>query len=149
MSVSVFEFHSVDRDACPVRRGKVMNRKILFSVLTAISLLVLQPLVVCAQGKTANLVGYEKAEYLTGMFSINAAGDSVALVGLKTVYDKPLDVYVTRAFDRAEAFKVGEVAAGKRGDVFFDIPALDLGGFDSVLLMVPGWNIPVGVGLLH
>ena len=56
MSVSVFEFHSVDRDACPVRRGKVMNRKILFSVLTAISLLVLQPLAVCAQGKTANLV---------------------------------------------------------------------------------------------
>ena len=42
-----------------------------------------------------------------------------------------------------------EVAAGKRGDVFFDIPALDLEGFDSVLLMVPGWNIPVGVGLLQ
>ncbi len=126
-----------------------MNRATLFLVLVAISMLVLQPLAVCAQGKTANLVGYEKADYLTGMFSVNATGDSVALVGLKTVYDKPLEIYVTRSFDPSKAFKVGEVASGKRGDVFFDIPALDLGGFDSVLLMVPGWSVPVGVGLLQ
>ena len=126
-----------------------MNRATLFLVLVAISMLVLQPLAVCAQGKTANLVGYEKADYLTGRFSVNATGDSVALVGLKTVYDKPLEIYVTRSFDPSKAFKVGEVASGKRGDVFFDIPALDLGGFDSVLLMVPGWSVPVGVGLLQ
>jgi hypothetical protein len=124
-----------------------MKRSVLLSVLAA--LIVLQPLAVWAQGKTANLVGYEKAEYVTGMFSVNATGDSVALVGLKTFYDKPLEVYVTRSFNRSEAFKVGEVASDKRGDVFFDIPALDLGGFDSVLLMVPGWNVPVGVGLLQ
>ena len=126
-----------------------MNRTNLLLVLVAISMLVLQPLVVCAQGKTANLVGYEKAEYMSGMFSINATGNSVALVGLKTSYDKPLEVYVTRSFDSSKAFKIGEVASDKRGDLFFDIPALDLGGFDSVLVMVPGWSVPVGVGLLQ
>lgn len=124
-----------------------MKRSILLPVIGVLILLL--PVIVCAQGKTANLVGYEKAEYVSGMFSVNAAGDSVMLVGFKTVYDKLLEVYVTRSFDRSEAFKVGEVASDKRGDVFFDIPALDLGGFDSVLLMVPGWNIPVGVGLLQ
>ncbi len=126
-----------------------MNKSILLPVLAAIAMIALQPLAVCAQAKTANLVGYEKAEYVTGMFSVNAAGDSIALIGLKTVYDKPLEVYVTRSLDPSEAYKVGEIASDKRGDVFFDIPALDLGGFDSVLLMVPGWNIPVGVGLLQ
>ena len=131
----------------PGWKGEVMKKSVLLSVLAA--LVVLQPLAVCAQGKTANLVGYEKADYVTGMFSVNATGDSIALVGFETFYNKPLEVYVTRAFDRSKAFKVGEVASDKRGDMFFDIPALDLGGFDSVLLMVPGWNVPVGVGLLQ
>ena len=126
-----------------------MIRSVLLSLLTVVLLLALNPVGARAQGKTANLVGYEKAEYVTGMFSVNSSGDSVALVGLKTVYDKPLHVYVTRSFDRSEAFKVGEIAADRRGDVFFDIPALDIGGFDSVLLMVPEWNIPVEVGLLQ
>ncbi|MDF1525779.1 MAG: hypothetical protein RRA15_00600 [bacterium] len=126
-----------------------MNRATILLVLVAISMFVLQPLSVCAQGKLANLVGYEKADYLTGMVSVNSAGDSVALIGLKTVYDKPLEIFVTRSFDPSRAFKVGDVAADKRGDMFFDIPALDIGGFDSVLLMVPGWSVPVGVGLLQ
>ena len=130
-----------------------MIRSVLLPVLAA--LVVLQPLAVCAQGKTANLVGYEKADYVTGMFSVNATGNSVALIGLKTIYDQPLEVFVSRSFDPSEAFKIGEVASDKRGDVFFDIrtdadiPALDVGGFDSVLLMVPDWNVPVGVGLLQ
>ena len=126
-----------------------MKRSALFLLLAVVIMLALQPLPVWAQGKTANLVGYEKAEYVTGMVSLNASGDSVALVGLKTFYDRPLEVYVTKSFDRLEAFKVGELASDKRGDVFFDIPALDIGGFDSVLLMVPGWDVPVGVGLLQ
>jgi hypothetical protein len=133
----------------PFGKGKVMKRTTILLVLVAISMFMLQPLAVCAQGKLANLVGYEKADYLTGMVSVNATGDSVALIGLKTVYDKPLELFVTRSFDPSRAFKVGEVAADKRGDMFFDIPALDLGGFDSVLLMVPGWSVPVGVGLLQ
>jgi hypothetical protein len=124
-----------------------MIRSVLLPVLAA--LVVLQPLAVCAQGKTANLVGYEKADYVTGMFSVNATGNSVALIGLKTIYDQPLEVFVSRSFDPSEAFKIGEIASDKRGDVFFDIPALDVGGFDSVLLMVPDWNVPVGVGLLQ
>ena len=140
-----------------------MIRSVLLPVLAA--LVVLQPLAVCAQGKTANLVGYEKADYVTGMFSVNATGNSVALIGLKTIYDQPLEVFVSRSFDPSEAFKIGEVASDKRGDVFFDIrtdadyrlrtamrqhlQALDVGGFDSVLLMVPDWNVPVGVGLLQ
>ncbi len=124
-----------------------MIRSVLLPVLAA--LVVLQPLAVCAQGKTANLVGYEKADYVTGMFSVNATGNSVALIGLNTIYDQPLEILVSRSFDPSEAFKIGEIASDKRGDVFFDIPALDVGGFDSVLLMVPDWNVPVGVGLLQ
>ena len=126
-----------------------MNRSILLPVLAVVTMLLLQPAAVNAQGKLANLVGYEKAEYVTGLISVNAKGDSVALIGLKTVYEKPLEVYVARSFDQSAAFKVGDVASGKRGDVFFNIPALDLGSFDSVLLMVPGWDVPVGVGLLQ
>lgn len=126
-----------------------MKRSILLPVLAVIFMLVLQPAVVSAQSKIANLVGYEKAGYVSGMFSVNASGDSIALIGLKTVYEKPLDVYLTRAFDQSAAFKVGEVASDKRGDMFFDVPSLDLSGFDSVLVMVPGWDVPVGVGLLQ
>jgi len=124
-----------------------MKRSILLSLAGV--LVFLLPVMAGAQGKTADLVGYEKADYVSCLFSINAKGNSVLLAGLKTVYDKPLEVYVTRAFDRSQAFKVGEVASDQRGDVFFDIPALDLGGFDSVLIMVPGWSVPVGVGLLR
>jgi hypothetical protein len=126
-----------------------MKRSIWLLVLAVIAMPLLQPVSANAQGKLANLVGYEKAEYVTGLLSVNSKGDSIALVGLKTVYDKPLEVYVTRSFDQSAAFKVGEVASGKQGDVFFDIPALEIGGFDSVLIMVPGWGVPVGVGLLQ
>jgi hypothetical protein len=126
-----------------------MHRSILLPVLVIITVFLLQPAAANAQGKLANLVGYEKAEYVTGLISVNAKGDSVALVGLKTVYDKPLDLYLTRSFDQSTAFKIGEIAPDKRGDMFFNIPALDLGSFDSVLLMVPGWDVPVGVGLLQ
>jgi hypothetical protein len=126
-----------------------MRGSILLPVLVVILTLVLQPVVVSAQSKIANLVGYEKAGYVSGMFSVNASGDSIALIGLKTVYEKPLDVYLTRSFDQSAAFKVGEVASDKRGDMFFDVPSLDLSGFDSVLVMVPGWDVPVGVGLLQ
>jgi len=126
-----------------------MNRSILLPVLAIVCMLVLQPQAVCAQGKISNLVGYEKAEYVSGMFSVNAKGDSIALVGLKTFYDKPLEVYVSKSFDPSAAFKVGEISSDKRGDVFFNIPALDINGFDSVLLMVPDWSVPVGVGLLQ
>lgn len=138
----------MDRARLPVGKGKIMNRSTLLTALAVIVMLVLHPLIVFSQGKTANLVGYEKAEYVTGMFSVNATGDSVLLVGLQTVYKKPLEVYVTRSFNYSEGFKVGEVPADKRGDLFFDIPALDFKGYDSVMLMVPGWDVPVGVGLL-
>lgn len=126
-----------------------MYRSILLPLLAVVCMLVLQPQAACAQGKISNLLGYEKAEYVSAMFSVNAKGDSIALIGLKTVYDKPLEVYVTRAFDPSKAFKVGEVASDKRGDVYFSIPALDIKGYDSVLLMVPEWSVPVGVGLLQ
>ena len=126
-----------------------MNRYSVLPLLAVLLVLALAPAPVLAQGKTATLYGYEKADYVSGMFSVNASGDSIALIGLKTVYEKPLDVYLTRSFDQSVAYKVGEVAPGKGGDMFFDVPALDIGGFDSALLMVPEWSVPVGVGLLE
>ncbi len=126
-----------------------MRRSVLLPAFAVMAMLMCQPLSVHAQGKTANLFGFEKADYVKGMVSINASGNSIALVGFQTVYVKPLVVYLTRAFDRSEVYKVGEVAPGKSGDLFFDIPALDVGAFDSVLVVVPEWNIPVGVGLLQ
>jgi len=111
-------------------------------------ILMLQPLPASAKSKIATLVGYEKATYVTGEVSINAAGNSVAVIGLQTVYDKPLDIYISKSFDPSRDFKIGEIPRGKRGDIFFDVPALDVGAFDSVLVMVPGWDVPVGVGLL-
>ena len=125
-----------------------MKRSVLLTVFFFIAVLLLQPLQVSAQSKMANLVGYEKADYVKGMLSINAAGNSVLLVGLQTVYDKPLEIYLSKSFDPSKSFKVGEVPQGKKGDVFFDVPALDVGAFDTVLVMVPEWDVPVGVGLL-
>lgn len=126
-----------------------MKRSVLFTVFLIIAALLLQPLQVSAQSKMANLVGYEKADYVKGMLSINAAGNSVLLVGLQTVYDKPLEIYISKSFDVSKSFKVGEVPPGKKGDIFFNLPALDVGAFDTVLVMVPGWDVPVGVGLLQ
>ncbi|MGD8353134.1 MAG: hypothetical protein PVJ01_03130 [Pseudomonadota bacterium] len=123
-----------------------MNRAMLLPVLMVVCLLL--PASASGQGKIANLVGYEKAEYVTGLVSVNARGDSVALVGLKSVYDKPLELYLSRSFNQSDALKVGEIAPGESGDMFFDIPLIDIDNFDSVLLMVPGWSVPVGVGLL-
>lgn len=123
--------------------------KRIFCHILAILLVLAVPLTAAAQGKTGDLVGYEKAEYVSGFFSLNARGNSVMLNRFQTVYDKPLEVYVTRGFQQGNAFKVGEIASDKRGDIFFEIPALDIQAYDSVLLMVPGWSVPVGVGLLE
>lgn len=126
-----------------------MKRSVLLIVFISAGILLLQPLSASARSKMATLVGYEKAGYVTGRVSINAAGNSVAVVGFQTVYDKPLDIYISKSFDPARDFKIGEIPPGKRGDIFFDVPALDVGAFDSVLVMVPGWDVPVGVGLLR
>jgi hypothetical protein len=140
-------FTAVESGTFTAGKGYVMRTHTLLLSLMVLSLLL--PAAVSAQGKTANIVGYEKAQFVTGLVSVNAAGDSVALVGLRSVYDRPLDLYLARSFDQSEAFKVGEIAAGKTGDVFFDVPALDVAQFDTILLMVPGWSVPVGVGLLQ
>lgn len=123
-----------------------MKRSVLFPVLIALLFL---PSVASAQPKKADLYGYEKPDYVRGIFSANPDGNSFMLIGLRTVYDKPLGVYVTRSFDQSQAFKVGEVPPGQEGDIVFETPALDMRGYDSVLLMVPEWTVPVGLGLLE
>ncbi len=122
-----------------------------FLLLAALSLLLAMPLSAWAQGKTARLVGYEKAGFVTGEVDLSADGSMIEVKNLKSVYDQPLELYVTKGFDNQAGFKVGLIPAGSHGDMSFDapVPPGEMEGMDSVVLKVPEWTVPVGLGLLQ
>ena len=122
-----------------------MKRIIPMAVIAAVILSV--PVLSQAQAKVAVLIGYEKAEYVTGEVVISADGSMVMVQDLKSTYAKPLELYLALGFDRAR-IKVGNIGAGTTGDMSFDAPSGDVERMDSVLVMVPGWSTPVAVGLL-
>ena len=125
-------------------------RKTFISVV-ALSILLAFPLMVRAQGKTAGLVGYEKAGFVTGEVDLSADGSMIEVRNLTSVYKQPLELYLTRGFDRKDSLKVGLIPAGSQGNLSFDAPAPpgEMESVDSVILMVPDWTVPVALGLLQ
>ncbi|NOY86643.1 MAG: hypothetical protein GXP52_05020 [Deltaproteobacteria bacterium] len=122
-----------------------------FLLFAALSLLLALPLAAWAQGKTARLVGYEKAGFVTGEIDLSADGSMVKVRNLKSVYKQPLELYLTKGFDYQDSVKIGLIPAGSHGDMSFDAPAPpgDLESMDSVILKVPEWAVPVALGLLR
>jgi hypothetical protein len=127
-------------------RGNTMLYNRLFVTLVIVAMLV--PTLAIGQAKTASLVGYEKAELVQGSVSVSDDGQAVILNGVTTTYDKTLEFYLAKGFDTGEAVKVGELSADMPGDMTFEVTGVDLQVLDSVLVMVPGWDVPVAVGLL-
>jgi hypothetical protein len=123
-----------------------MSKTRMLLVLAVIVLLL--PVVALGQGRTANLVGYEKADLVQGTVSVSEDGSAVVLTGVTSTYDKPLEIYLAKDFDHDGAIKVGELAADMPGDMTFELSGSNFENLDSVLIMVPGWDIPVAVGLL-
>ncbi len=123
-------------------------KKALPAFLAILSLVVL-PALAISQARTAHLVGYEKAEFVAGQVNINPDGTEVLISGLQSSYTQTLVVYIAKAFDFQKSTLVGEIPAGWTGDMTFELPSLDFEGMDSVLVMVPGWTVPVAVGLLN
>lgn len=122
----------------------VKNRIFLaFAVVT-----LLLPTLALGQAKTASLIGYEKAELVQGSVSISDDGQAVVLNGVTTSYDKTLEFYLAKGFDPGGAIKIGELSSDMPGDMTFELTDADLETLDSVLVMVPGWDVPVAVGLL-
>jgi len=65
-----------------------------------------------------------------------------------TSYDKTLEFYLAKGFDPGGAIKIGELSSDMPGDMTFEVAGADFESLDSVLVMVPGWDVPVAVGLL-
>ncbi|UCG39615.1 MAG: hypothetical protein JSV00_05185 [bacterium] len=123
-------------------------KKILLPLALTAAVSLAAAAAVLAQGRTADLVGYEKAHFVTGKISISDDGSSVMVSDLKSSYARTLQIYFSRAFDQGTAVMIGTLTPDMPGDMTFDAPAPDMGDVDTVLVMVPGWSVPVGVGLL-
>ncbi|MDF1535769.1 MAG: hypothetical protein P1S46_04600 [bacterium] len=124
----------------------MLKNRLLLAITVIVLLL---PTLVLGQGKTASLVGYEKAELVQGTVSISEDGISVVLSGVTSTYDKTLEFYLAKGFDLGGAVKVGELSSDMPGDMTFEVPDPASEALDSVLVMVPGWDVPVAVGLLR
>ncbi len=123
-----------------------MDKNRLFLVFAVVTLLV--PTLALGQARTASLIGYEKAELVQGSVSISDDGQTVILDGVTTSYDKTLEFYLAKGFDPGGAIKIGELSSDMPGDMTFEVAGADFESLDSVLVMVPGWDVPVAVGLL-
>lgn len=132
--------------ALPAWKGNAMLKNRLFLVLVIVTMLL--PTLALGQARTASLIGYEKAELVQGSVSISDDGQTVILDGVTTSYDKTLEFYLAKGFDPGGAIKIGELSSDMPGDMTFEVAGADFETLDSVLVMVPGWDVPVGVGLL-
>ena len=98
---------------------------------------------------TAEIYGYTKAEYVTGSLRVPAASGDLELTGFTSIYPHPLEVYVSRGYDLADGTLAGVLPVGFEGRAVFDVPAGGISDEDMVFFMVPGWSVPVAVGLFR
>ena len=112
-----------------------------------VSLVICMGLVpVLAFGLDADIYGYTKAADVTGNLSVSTDQEVLELTGFSCDYYHPLEVYISRGYDPAGAEMVGVIPAGFKGDLTFS-PVPRITGEDMVLLKVPGWTVPLGLGL--
>jgi hypothetical protein len=102
-----------------------------------------------AQALTADIYGYTKAEYVTGSLRVSETAGSLELTGFSNIYPHPLEVYISRGYDLAGGTMVGVLSEGFEGAASFELPENGVTGEDMVYFLVPGWTVPVGVGLFR
>lgn len=98
---------------------------------------------------TADVYGYTKAEYVKGNLQVAEDTRSLELTGFSHIYRHPMEVYISKGYDPAEAKMIGVLSPGFKGTATFDIPETGVTNEDMVLFMVPGWSVPVAVGLFR
>jgi len=102
-----------------------------------------------AQALTADIYGYTKAEHVTGSLRVSEASGNLELMNFTNVYPHPLEVYISRGYDLAGGRMVGVLSEGFEGSATFDIPDAGVSDEDVVYFIVPGWTVPVAVGLFR
>ena len=113
-------------------------------IMTAAIALWLIPIL--AFGLNADLYGYTKAAEVSGKLSVSVDGRVLELSGFSSQFYHPLEVYISRGYDPLGGRMVGVIPAGFRGGMnFSQIPGITVQ--DMVLLKVPGWTVPLGLGL--
>jgi len=97
----------------------------------------------------ADIYGYTKAEDVTG--SVRASGNpqTLELTGFASSYYHPMEVYVSRGYDPGGGEMVGILSPGFEGVTTFTLPGRDVTGEDMILFTIPGWTVPVAVGLFR
>ncbi len=120
-----------------------------FFLLFVALVIIAVPVTGAAQARSANLIGFEKAEYVTGKVNLSADGSMVMVRDLATKYNKTLVIYLAKGFEADDSIKVGEIMPGTTGNMTFDAPAENLEEMDSVIIRVPDWTVPVALGVLR
>lgn len=101
-----------------------------------------------ASGLDADLYGYTKAAEVSGNLGVSPDRQVLELTGFSCSYYHPLEVYVTAGYDPSGGELVGVIPPGFQGSMTFT-PARPVTGEDMVLLKVPGWTVPLGLGLFR
>jgi hypothetical protein len=114
-----------------------------------ISLAVFTPMAQPAYALDADIYGYTKADDVSG--SVHASGDpqTLELTGFSSGYHHPMEIYVSRGYDPAGGEMVGVLPPGFEGTATLTMPNRDVTEEDMVLIMIPGWGVPVAVGLFR
>lgn len=115
-------------------------------IMTAAIALWLIPIL--AFGLDADLYGYTKAADVSGRLIVSADGRVLELSGFSSEFYHPLEVYISRGYVPSGGRMVGVIPAGFRGGMTFS-PITEITGQDMVLLKVPGWTVPLGLGLFR
>jgi hypothetical protein len=102
-----------------------------------------------AQALTADIYGYTKAEDVTGSLRVSEESGNLELTGFTNVYPHPLEVYISKGYDLAGGKMVGVLSEGFGGSAAFDLPEAGVSNEDVVFFLVPGWTVPVAVGLFR
>lgn len=102
-----------------------------------------------ARALTADIYGYTKADDVTGSLKVMKESGSLELTGFTNVYAHPLEVYISKGYDLADGKMIGVLSEGFEGSATFDLPETGVSDEDMVYFLVPGWTVPVAVGLFR
>ena len=120
-------------------------KKWMITFLTAVAVMAASPVLAV----TADVYGYTKAEYVKGSLLVAEDTRTLELTGFSNIYSHPMEVYISKGYDPGEAKMIGVLSSGFEGAATFDMPEEGVTNQDMVLFMIPGWSVPVAVGLFR
>lgn len=99
--------------------------------------------------RSGTLYGFEKPEFVSGTVEISENGTTLILTGFSSVYADPMEIYLTSEYDRSQEHFAAILNPGFIGDASFDLAEGSGRDFDMVVVRVPGWATPAGLGILR